>query len=302
MAVAGSTWSAWTGTTSSAVGTMSAAPDSQAPAVDIAAVGKSGGGTTGFIRQGGSYYVYANVTDAGNPPSGTSTVTAGAGSISTGLTAVALAAGTFTAQGVSYNRRSAVLTANAALAAGTYATTIATADAAANSAVVTGPSVTADSVVPAGSSVSTTSGGAIAGRPDAGDILTLVWSEPLDPYSILAAWAGGATAVQVLITDGGASNDTLTFRSTGAVVLPLGSIALVNNYVTATATFNATMTQSGTSIVVTLGTLISGTPSTDSHKSALSWSTATVSGATDRAGNALAGSTVAEIGKADADF
>jgi hypothetical protein len=301
-ATGSATWSAWTATATSATSTISAAPDGQAPVVGSAVVGKSGGGSTDFIQQGGGYYVYANVTDAGNPASGTSTVTAGAASISTGLTAAVLSAGSFSAQGVSYNRRSAALTADASLAAGSYATTIAATDVAANSAVVSGPSVTVDNVAPSGSSVSIVNGGATTGRPDAGDTIALGWSETIDPYSILGGWSGSQTAVQVIIVDGGAKSDSIVFRSTGGVALALGSITPNNDYVTSSATFAATMIQTGGSIVLTLGALVSGTPRTDTHKAGLSWSTAAVAGATDRAGNALAGSTVNESGLRDYDF
>ncbi len=296
-----STWSAWTGSTGAPAGTIGAAPDWQAPVVGAAAVGKSAGGSSGFIRQGGGYYIYAAVTDGGNPASGTSTVIAGAATISIGATAVALVAGSFSADGVAYNRRSALLTANAVLPAGAYATTIATSDVAANSAVVNGPPVTVDNTAPAGVSINTANGGAIAGRPEAGDTVTFTWSKTLDPFSVLAGWSGGATAVRVIITDVG-SKDTLTIGSTGGVLLPLGSTLLDNDYATSTATFDATMTQSGSSIVVTLGALVSGSPRTDTHNASMSWITAAVPGATDRAGNALLGSTVAEAGTSDSDF
>ena len=192
-----STWSGWTGATGSPAGTIGAAADWQAPVVGAAAVGKSAGGSSGFIRQGGGYYIYAAVTDGGNPASGTSTVVAGAATISVGATAVALAAGSFSADGVAYNRRSALLTANAVLAAGDYATTIATSDVAANSAVVSGPPVTVDNTAPTGAAINIANGGATVGRPEAGDIVTFTWSETLDPSSVLAGWSGGATAVRV---------------------------------------------------------------------------------------------------------
>ena len=296
-----STWSAWTAATGSAAGAMSAIADWQAPIVDASAIGKSGGGSTGFVRQGGGYYFYAAVTDGGNPASGTSAVIAGAGAISAGATAVALSAGSYGAGGVTYNRRSALLSADAALGAGSYATTIGTSDVAANAAVVGGPSVTVDNTAPTGSAADIVNGGAAAALPDAGDRISFDWSEPLDPSSILGGSSGGATAVRVLITDGGAS-DTLTVRSTGGVALPMGSTVLDTDYTSNTATFDAAMTQSGGSIVVTLGTLVSGTVHATTHKAWLSWSTAAVTGASDRAGNALAGSTVTESGLFDLDF
>ena len=69
-------------------------------------------GSTGFVKQGQSYFVYANVSDTGNPASGVSTVTANVCNVtSTSCSAVALASGSFTVNSVSYNYRSAALTA-----------------------------------------------------------------------------------------------------------------------------------------------------------------------------------------------
>ncbi len=86
--------------------------DSVAPTVTAAAIAKTQGGTAGFVKQGGTYYVYANVTDGG---SGVATVTANVSTVTTGQTAAALSSGSFVVGGVTYNYRSAQLTANATL-------------------------------------------------------------------------------------------------------------------------------------------------------------------------------------------
>jgi hypothetical protein len=296
------TWSAWTATTQTGSGTIAAVADWQAPAVGATVIGKSAGGTAGFIHQGGGYYVYANVTDSGNPASGTTAVSAGAAALTTGQTVAPLTAGTFTMQGVSYNMRSGLLTANAALAAADYATTIATTDAAGNSATVAGATATVDDTAPTGVSAQTANGGAIAGRPDAGDTVTYTWSEMLDPYSVLASWTGASTPAQVYIVDNGTSDDTVTIHSTTGQTLPFGAIDLNKNYVTSTCTFNATLVQSAGTITVTLGSLVSGSPRTDTSNVATIWSTGTVTGATDRAGNALTAATITEPGAADHEF
>ena len=195
------------------------------------------------------------------------------------------------------------MTANATLAAGAYTTSIAVADVAGNSAVVAGPAVTVDNTSPTGNSVQTVNGGAIRGRPDSGDVVTFGWTEALDPSSVLAGWTGAATAVQVTIVDSGSSDDTLVVHtSSGVIILPLGSTDLNNNFVSAQTTFNATMVQTGTSIALTLGTLVSGSPQTDTSKAAVVWSPATFAGATDRAGNSLVATLVGESGTADIDF
>ena len=63
---------------------VAAAPDYRAPVVSAVAVGKAVGGTTGFVRQGASYYVYANVAaDTGNPASGVASVRADVANLTT---------------------------------------------------------------------------------------------------------------------------------------------------------------------------------------------------------------------------
>src|SRR5437667_12786128 len=67
------------------------------PTTSSSVVGKTAGGTVGFIKQGGTYYVYANVTDGGNPPSGVQTVTAKVRSLTTVSTSVAMLSCSYTA-------------------------------------------------------------------------------------------------------------------------------------------------------------------------------------------------------------
>jgi hypothetical protein len=148
--------------------------------------------------------------------------------------------------------------------------------------------------------VQTTNGGT-AGRPDAGDTVVFTYAEPIDPISVLAAWTGTATPVQVVITN--SITDLLTVRtSNGVTQLPLSSLNTKGDYVSATTTYNATMVRSGSAITVTLGTVISGTPHTATFATALSWTTGSTAGATDRAGNTLTSSTVTETGVSDIDF
>lgn len=281
---------------------FSAAADFTAPSVPASVVGKATGGIPGFIRQGGSYHVYASVSDAGNPASGVASVAGDLGAVTTGQGAVALAAGTFTVGGVAYNRRSAALTANATLAAGARAYAVTATDAAAN-ARTTSFSVTVDNTAPAGADVQTSNGG-VAGRADAGDRITLTNTEPLEPISVLAGWTGAATNVVVRITNNG-NNDELTVRTAANTAqLPLGVVSLGGNYVMVTTDFGAALTPSsmvvsGNAVQVTLGTaatvagLVTG-------GTTMSWTpTATV---TDRAGNAGVTTAVAETGASDVEF
>ena len=62
-------------------------PDSTPPVVSGSVISKTTPYVPGFIRQGGTYHVYANVTDAG---SGVATVTANVSTVTTGQTALAL--------------------------------------------------------------------------------------------------------------------------------------------------------------------------------------------------------------------
>jgi len=145
----------------------------------------------------------------------------------------------------------------------------------------------------------TNAAGKTAGRPEAGDVLTYTFSEPIRPGSILAGWTGAAASVVVRVTNG--SPDAFSvFDSTNATQLALGSVSSGKNYVSANRTFTASsMALSGSTIAVTLGTP-SGAIATATGTSTLQWVTSTA--AADLAGNALVAATVAETGASDLDF
>jgi hypothetical protein len=273
--------------------------DSQAPTVSAAAISKTQGGTPGFIKQGGTYYVYANVTDGG---SGVATVTANVSTVTTGQTAAALSSGSFVVGGVTYNYRSAQITANAGLAAGAKAFSITAADAAGNSGTQSGFSVTVDNTAPAASNVQTTNvGGGTTGTAETGDALTLTYSETMDPNSILSGWTGTGTTVTLRLIDGGAGNDSVQiWDSANTAQLPLGSVNLGNTgQVTASVAFTgSTMTQSGAVITITLGTPSGAT--TRGTASQMVWTPSAT--ATDRAANACSTTAVNESGGNDRNF
>src|SRR6185312_15349601 len=56
--------------------TTSAAVGVNRPTVSSAVIAKSAGGVAGAIKQGGTYYVYANVTGSGTPPAGLGSLSA----------------------------------------------------------------------------------------------------------------------------------------------------------------------------------------------------------------------------------
>ena len=61
----GSTFGAFSATTANGGNSFSAAPDFAACTASTTVVAKTSGYVPGFIKQGGTYYVYANVTDTG---------------------------------------------------------------------------------------------------------------------------------------------------------------------------------------------------------------------------------------------
>ena len=218
-----SVWGNFTSTAPNPGNSITAAADFLAPTASASAIGKTAGGIVGQIKKGGTYYVYANATDTGNPASGVSTVTANVSSITSGSTAVALSAGSFSAGGVSYGYRSVALTAGSSLAAGSYSYSLMLKDVAGNSKTESGFTVTVDNTVPTGTDVQTANGGSIAGRADAGDKITFTFSSEIDPNSILSGWNSGSTNVVVRLNN--ATNDTVTiYNATNATQLPRSSI------------------------------------------------------------------------------
>ena len=301
----GAVWAAYSSSASSPGNELVAAADWVAPTASSSVIGKSQGGVSGYIRQGGAYNVYASVADSGGPASGISTVTVNASTITTGQAAAALAAGSFPFGGAGYNYRTASLTANASLAAGTYSYSLTAKDAAANSRTQGTYTVVVDNTAPTASDVQTANkSGNIASRPDIGDTVVLSFSEQIDANSILANWTGASTGVVVRIANG--SNDTLTvYNAANTTQLPLGSVNLGRtDYVNAAATFGAsgtpsTMVQSANTITLTLGTASSG-PTTASNTGTMIWTPS--ASAYDRAGNAETTTARSETGTVDRDF
>jgi hypothetical protein len=301
----GHSFGTFTTTATNSGDTFATATDYRAPTQNRSVIAKSAGGTPGFIKQGGAYFVYADLTDTGNPASGISTATSNNSSLTALATSTALASGAFSVGGLTYNRRSASQTATAVLTAGTYNYTVTSADVAGNSATQT-YSVIVDNTAPTGSGIQTTNGGSIAGRPELNDTITYTFSEPIDPNSVLAGWTGAATNVVVRVNDGGLGSDQVQiFNSTNASQLPLGSVSLGRtDYTFLSITFGATgtastMSISGNSITVKLGTQ-SAAGNTAAATGTMVWTPSAT--ATDRAGNAETTTNVTESGTADADF
>ena len=281
-----------------------AAPDWVAPAISATVISKSPGYSAGHVKQGGTYYVYANVSDTGNPASGVGSVTADLSAVTSGATSVALVAGSYSAEGVSYAYRSASRVADDPLAAGTQAYTLTATDVAGNDRTETGFSVTVDNTAPGASDVQAANGSTIVGRPQQNDTITYTYSEPIDPQSILAGWTGAGTSVVVRVNNTNPDR-VLIFNAANTTQLPFGTVNLArNDYVGANRTFGATgtpssMVRSGSTITITLGTQ-SGNGTTAAATATSVW---TPSAAVyDRAGNAGLPGSATESGAADKEF
>lgn len=281
--------------------TAASFPDVTPPTVASSGISKTVPYLPGFVRQGGTYFVYANASDAG----GLASVRADVSALTAGQTSVALVPGAYTIGGVAYSYRSASLTANAVLTAGAKAYTVTATDNASNVTTV-GFTVTVDNTAPSGTNVQTANGSTTVGKPELGDTITLTFSEVIDPQSIQAAWTGSATPVVVRITNN-AGGDLLTIRNAANTVqLPLGSVNLTGTaYVTATRDFGATGTASsmvaaGATITITLGMPSATTGTQGAPGLNMIWTPSAT--ATDRAGNACLTTPVTESGALDVEF
>jgi hypothetical protein len=298
---------------------VAAAPDFRPPAVGAVAIGKTAGGSAGFVKPGGTYNVYANVAaDTGNPPSGIASVKANVAALTAGSTAVMLTAGTYSFAGTSYNYRTAApLTAAAPLAEGSKAFSVTATDVATNAASANG-SATVDDTAPKASDVQTTNAGT-NGLAEQNDTLVFTFSEPIEPESVLAGWTGAATNVVVRVNDGVLAvvgNDTVQiFNAANTTALPLGLVDLGrSDYVTGvlggSVRFGATgapstMTMSANTITVVLGTYNATIIVDPVRITALAAGTSTwtpVATPFDRAANATSTTPATESGAADKEF
>jgi hypothetical protein len=315
----GGTFAAFTGTASNEGNALTAASDFRAPEVTRSAIAHSGSATPGFIKQGGTYFVYAQVApDSGSPASGILAVTADVAEVTTGQGATPLVAGSYSAGGASYNYRSAPLVADAVLSEGEKSYSVTATDVATNGKTLAGLSVTVDNTAPGASDVQTANGSTTVGRAQEDDTLTLTFSEPIEPGSVLSGWDGSATNVVVRLTNGGLlglGDDDLEIRNAAnSAALPFGRIdlkrtdyadGLLGGSVDFGAGGNAsTMTMTGSTVTVKLGNPVavglgSGT-TTAAGSASMSWIPAATP--TDLAGNLSSTTSATESGTADREF
>ena len=259
------------------------------------------------VKQGGGYYVYARVTDAG---SDVGTVTGNAGNLTTGATSVPMTKGSWTIDGRSYNHRSDLLTANGSLpeSGNPYSFTVAASDNMGNAAAPFSGTVNVDNTAATATNVQATNvtGGTI-GLAEQNDKITFTFSEQVAPGSVATGWSGSSTTVTVKLARTGTANVVLTvWDSTGTTQLNLGSVDLGRTDYLAGAGdklglfTGSSMVQSGATITITLGTSAGDATATAAGTSTMTWAPATA--ATDRAGNAMSGASVNESGTADKEF
>lgn len=276
---------------------VTVAVDVANPSVDALTIAKATGYSSGYLKQGGTYYVYANVSDP-SPSSGIATVTANVANVTTGSTAVSLIAGTYSVDGVSYGYRSASLTANAGLTAGAKAFSVTATDGVGHTATGNG-SVNVDNTAPSATDVQSADGGGTVGKIEVNDSFTYTFSEPIDPLSVLAGWSGTATPVTLRFTN--ANPDyILVYDATNTTLLPLNRLNLGNKkFLTAGGTGSGSMVMSGSSITVTV-TGMGAATSQVAAATTMSWGMN--AGMYDRAGNACPSATVNQSGGPKANF
>ncbi|MGH9040361.1 MAG: hypothetical protein ACRDZ3_09025 [Acidimicrobiia bacterium] len=296
-----------------AASTFTAAPDWVAPEAGTTVIAKTTGYLAGFIKQGGTYYVYANVTDSGNPPSGVATERADSTQLSAGASSTTLTAGTWSVGGITSNYRSGALGADAALAEGARTYALTSTDAAGNSRTQPGFTVTVDNTRPTATDIQAADHpGGTDGEAEPGETITFTFSEQIDPQSVVAGWTGAATSVSVRVIDGGCvlglglichPDHVQIYDAANSAQLPLGDLELPNggyNGVLLAVVFRpSTMVQSGNVITVTLGPLTSGDAKTGGSGQT-TWTPSTTP--YDAAGNLALGNAANESGGGDREF
>src|SRR5205085_11184104 len=130
-----------------------------------------------------------------------------------GQTAVPLTAcsSSCTVGGTTYAYKSASLTADSTVTAGSKTYSIIATDAAGNATTATNFTTTVDNTAPTASAVATANGGSTLNRPELNDTVTLTFSEQMDPNTILSGWSGSATPIVARLPNaGGATHDLVT--------------------------------------------------------------------------------------------
>jgi len=273
------TSSSFTDATTLPDNTITAADDWTAPTITAAVLQKAGGGMVNKIGANGTFYIYANVTDAGSPASGVGTVTANTTNIAT-VTSATLSSGSYTVSGTSYNYRSALLTAKSTLTTTTYTYSLSVPDVAGNGPTTSSQTINASNATFAPSSFLTTNV-VTSGKILATDKMTFTYSSAPDPESLFAGWDGSSKTVNVTLSDGAlygwssTTQDVIGITDGTGAVTSLGYIVLGGDNVanSKTCTYpSSTIALSGSTYTVTLGaTACSGDLKTDTSANVALW-------------------------------
>jgi hypothetical protein len=294
---AGITYASFSSATTNGGNTIVADPDWTPPSATDSVIQGVDSPTPGCIHEGAQYYVYAAVTDAGNPPSGVASVTADVSRITTGETAAPLASGSWTVAGIAYNYRSALLTADALLTPGSKPYSLTMTDVKSNSRTQGGFTVVVDNTAPAGSDIQTANLAFMPGHAETNDTITFTYTETMNPETIMSGWDGSVTTVTVRLLDNLGGRDSIqVYDASDSALLNLGTVNLGSNQYVKQG--DATFT--GSSIVITLGVPSGGNLQTVTSATNMVWTPSAL--ALDFAGNPCSTTAITESGAADVEF
>lgn len=302
--------------TSSNPQTARAVADFVAPSIGTPVLGKSAsagtGGQVGAVRAGGSYWVWVDPTDSGNPPAGVRSVEVDPFGTGSRVTATSTG-GPFTAgNGRTYAYRAGPLTAPSSPANTTSPApyTVRVTDNADNLETAAHSNFVVDSTPPVATAVGTANGaGGTPGRAEAGDTVTFTFDSAVDANAIVSGWYGSQapssasndpTNLSVLIraANGAKASDGLEVQTASGSTLPLGTVDLGGRYASKNVTFTGSALTQGAcastgpcTFTVTLGTVSKASDvSTNTTSAPYTWTPS--ASITDRAGNALAAASV----------
>ena len=307
----GTAGAAFLATSSNSASTFAAETDTTAPTISRAVLKKASGYSGSYLKQGGTYNVYAQVSDGWTVGSVSANVAVAGTVITTGQTNVAMTAGSYSVEGQTYNYRTTLLTADAVLTAGSKTFRVTASDTTSHSGT-SNFTATVDNTAPTASDVQAVNSTGTVGRADIGDTVTYTFSEPMDPDSLVSGWTGtAATNVVVRVENhqdcaGSAPRDRVRIYNAANTTFLFGCVYTNANLSAADLYFGATgtpstMTMSGSTVTVALGTLSGpGSQQTNGTNRTLAWTP--VSSPFDRAANALSTTVANESGAADVDF
>jgi hypothetical protein len=216
---------------------FSVTADNTNPTATAAVIVASATSGVGYVRQGGTYVVYASASDGGNPATGVATMTADVSALNPGVTALSIpkCTSSCTVGGVTYGFKSAVTTAGSPVAQGALSFPVTATDKAGGTGTFTA-SGTVDNTAPTVSAA------------------TVLTSGSTTPGYVRS---GGTYIVYANASDGGAPASGVTTVKTDVSALTAGQTALALSACTSSCTV-AGVTYGYKSSSKTAGTLGAG--------------------------------------------